>query len=189
MATCLLALLLAGCGEALVYSEGTNISLASITVNDNIAEPLSVNFGLKRTVATIAPHRGNDDEAVNMVSGFKYDNEDAFLGTLSITTEFASGKAALTLAKQNSEAAIRIMNIDFVEPDSDELRKRRENAINYIEGTTESDKINAIAGRMGVADEREDNKEAVIAALKRAENISVFNDYARIIKDELGNPF
>ena len=70
------ALALGGCSNALIYGESTNFSLASLKLNDSVAEPISVNSGLERTVAALAP-AGEKDDAVNMVAGFALDHSGA----------------------------------------------------------------------------------------------------------------
>ncbi|MCB0833150.1 MAG: hypothetical protein KDC45_06785 [Bacteroidetes bacterium] len=107
----LMASLLFGCTQNLVFGERTGFNLG-ISVNDEAAVPLEVNAGLKRSVVGLIPPKrervdedGNataDDEAVSLLSGFdlKYDSNDtnALAGTLVIQTRIASGIAAINLA-------------------------------------------------------------------------------------------
>ena len=100
-----------GCGNAILYGEGTNISIATLKVNNDPATPVQINTGLDRTVAAMAPRQGDGEEAMSLLSGFKFkDTKEAF-GTLTIDTQFASGAAATTIAKQKPALAKSIMNI------------------------------------------------------------------------------
>ncbi len=182
------ALLLGGCNKALIYAEGTNVSIATVRVNDDVTEPVSVNFGLDRTVAAVVPPKTANGEAVNMISGFMLENDDNFFSTLTIKTQFASGQAGLDLAIHNPQAAAQIMNITSVAPDGLEIRAQKANAIAFVTASDNSAGIETVAVRMGVKDNRPDPKLAIQDAINNAD-ANLFKSYTTIIKSELGSPF
>jgi len=108
---CLVCPSLAGCGNALLYGEGTNISLATIKVNDNPATPVQLHTGLHRTVAAIVPRQNDGAEAMNLISGLHFTDTKQMFGTLTVETQFASGRAATEIADKNPSLAKSIMNI------------------------------------------------------------------------------
>lgn len=140
--TCLAASLavLAGCSDALIYGEGTSFNLA-ISVNNDPALPLSVNAGLHRTVVNLVPPLGGDvsngnstaarGEAVSSISSFNLTDEgrdtNPLGGTLKIKTQFASGEAAVTIAKQPEAVAFVMRGI-------------------YVRATPTKDKLEAFLG-------------------------------------------
>lgn len=100
--------LVTGCGKTLVFAERDGVNLA-IRSNASSTPPLEVNFGLNRTIATIVPPTGEsngkpDGDAVSMFAGFQVDNTivptKPLDADLKISTQFASGKAATTVATQ-----------------------------------------------------------------------------------------
>ncbi|MBI1733208.1 MAG: hypothetical protein HYR49_10655 [Gammaproteobacteria bacterium] len=104
---------LGACTDALVYGESTNLSIASFKVNDNVAQPFSVNFELDRTVAALVPPMHAGGEAANLIAGFKMDDSGKLpFGTKTITTEFASGKAAEVMVQKHPQEALRIMGAE-----------------------------------------------------------------------------
>ena len=105
-------LIVSGCNQSLIYAEGTNVSLATIKVNDDVAEPLNINFGLDRSVAAIAPPKTIGDESVSMISDFRYEYKGGeFTGTLKIKTQFASGDAGIALVTNKPKAAAKMAGI------------------------------------------------------------------------------
>lgn len=111
---------LTGCGRTLVFGERDGVNL-SIRANASSTPPLEVNFGLDRVVATIVPPAGESNsrpigEAVNMFAGFQVErysdlNPTKPLGIdLQITTQFASGDAAVSVAS-NPTVVNRIVNV------------------------------------------------------------------------------
>jgi hypothetical protein len=128
--TALAALLIAAaatvsaCQDTLVYGESTAFNLA-IHLNDNPQTPIEVNAGLKRHVGEKAPPVATTEEdgvkaavgeAVSSFSGFRLryeeDETSVLLGDLYIRTQFATGKAATTLAGNPAEA-VKVMDADF----------------------------------------------------------------------------
>lgn len=112
----------AGCQDTLVYGESTAFNLA-IHLNDNPQTPIEVNAGLKRHVGEMAPPVAMSEdegkavgEAVSSFSGFRLryeeDENSVLLGDLYIRTQFATGKAATTLAGNPAEA-VKVMDADF----------------------------------------------------------------------------
>lgn len=97
-----LLLPLSGCGNALIYGEGTNFSLTTLRLNDDPATPVRIVSGLDRSAAAVVPRRDHDKDAVNMSADFSLDHKktgglfSAFTDTLTITTEFSAGDAAVT---------------------------------------------------------------------------------------------
>lgn len=116
-------LLLPGCTDALIYGERTSFNLA-ISVNDDAAVPLSVNFGLQRTVVSFAPPLDGEvtdqgrtvasGESVAAISRFDLGYAQAagtpFASRLTIRTQFASGQAA-AIATENSTTAARAVQL------------------------------------------------------------------------------
>ncbi|WP_078119842.1 hypothetical protein [Thiosocius teredinicola] len=111
------ALLLNGCNDALVYGESTNFSLATVKINSDVAEPISVNAGFDRTIGTFAPQQGEGKEAMNMLSRFELLNDPEYLGKLRITTEFASGEAAKKMVEVNDQGTKNLMNYTTSQPE------------------------------------------------------------------------
>lgn len=115
--------LLSACTDALVYSERTGFNLG-ISVNDEATTPVKLNAGLERNVVTFAPPSGEYKEskkrtikhdAVSMLSGFHLTDGHGGInnplgGTLSIRSQFASGEAAVVIAR-NPAAAARITGV------------------------------------------------------------------------------
>jgi hypothetical protein len=75
---------LAGCVPALIYGERTSLSIASVNVNDDVAEPVRVHVGFRRTVGTLAPARGGNARETS-------DTERSAKGTVS--PDYSEGKA------------------------------------------------------------------------------------------------
>jgi hypothetical protein len=127
-------LLLMGCADGLMYGERTSFDLASVRLNDDPSEPVSVKLGFNRSVAMAAPAIGGkiendpstegirrvtpDGEAVSHFSSFTLGsaapfanptsaNQDALL---DVQTRFASGQAAIEIAG-NPEVVAAIMGI------------------------------------------------------------------------------
>lgn len=96
-----ISLPLTGCGNALIYGEGTNFSLTTLRLNDDPATPVRVISGLDRSAAAVVPKLGKTQDAVNMSADFYLDHPKgdgfftAYGDTLKITTEFSAGDAAL----------------------------------------------------------------------------------------------
>lgn len=51
---------LAGCADGLIYGERTSISVASVRVNDDPAQPVAIKLGFDRDVVLVAPPIGGD---------------------------------------------------------------------------------------------------------------------------------
>lgn len=112
----------AGCSPALVYGERNSLHVASVQVNDNTAEPLRLNVGFRRTIATMASslqgsnEAGANGDAVSAFSSFDLHSDDGNAATIIdpfvINTKFASGKAARALTS-NPQAVAQILNIDL----------------------------------------------------------------------------
>jgi hypothetical protein len=104
--------MLAACSDALIYGETTNVSIATVKLNDNVAQPISANFGLNRTVVAAVPPMDGGGEAANLVTGFKMDDQGHLpFGTKTITTTFASGRAGEVLATKRPQLAMQIMRV------------------------------------------------------------------------------
>lgn len=54
---------LAACQPALIYGERTSFNVAAVQLNDNVGEPVRINFGFFRSVATVAPPRDGGDKS------------------------------------------------------------------------------------------------------------------------------
>jgi len=114
--------LLAGCGQTLVFGERDGVNLA-IRADAKTQPPLEVNFGLNRTVGTIIPPAGQTDgrpegEAVNMFAGFQIERWSDIAPTkpvavdLRIASQFASGAAANKVAG-NPVVVKQIVNVNL----------------------------------------------------------------------------
>ena len=106
----------AGCNSpALVYGERNSLHVASVQVNDNTSEPLRLNVGFRRTIATMASslqgsaEAGANGDAVSAFSSFNLHSDDGNAATIIdpfvINTKFASGKAARAYIKSASGGA------------------------------------------------------------------------------------
>jgi hypothetical protein len=112
------AVSVAGCGKTLVFAERDGVNFA-VRANATSAPPIEANFGLNRTIATIVPPAGEagnrpDGDAVSMLASFQIDNTlnprtGPLNADLEITTQFASGQAATTVAKK-PQLAVAIVN-------------------------------------------------------------------------------
>jgi hypothetical protein len=114
--------LLAGCADGLAYGERTSISVASVRLNDDPAQPVAIKLGFDREVITVAPaiggtivdretgQRSASGEAVSQFSTFTVSTKAPFLpdgqpdqapeqpDLLGVQSRFASGGAALEIA-------------------------------------------------------------------------------------------
>lgn len=174
-----------GCNKALVYSEGTNLSLASVKLNDNVAEPISVNLGFDRTVAAMAPPRGDVDDTVNMVSAFRMDQDSSGIsGTLTINSEFASGDAATASVEGDAEAAMSILSLTAGPPPAPDLAGEIGRAIAHVKASDDGDAVKRVADRMGVGGGLFP-QNAIVTTLHGA-SPGDFQRYSAIIVEELG---
>jgi hypothetical protein len=109
----------AGCGRTLVFAERSGVNIA-VRANATSAPPIEANFGLNRTIATIVPPAGQvgnnrpDGDAVSMFAGFQVDNTldpavAPLKADLQISTQFASGNAAIAVAN-NPPVVAAIVN-------------------------------------------------------------------------------
>ena len=142
---------LGSCADGLVYGERTSISVASVRLNDDPAEPVAVKLGFDRDVVLVAPPLtgnvvGQDDqgrqtttsggEAVSQFSTFTVYATPAFLPAgstgagartaelLGVQARFASGEAALAIAG-SPEAVAAVMGVStFVRDDAGELLRQ-----------------------------------------------------------------
>ena len=112
----------AGCGRTLVFAEHDSVNFG-ITANASSTPPIEVNFGLNRLIGTIVPPAGDENgrplgEAVNMFAGFQVERFSDLnllkpVGVdLRIVTQFASGAAALAVAK-DADIVNRIANVNI----------------------------------------------------------------------------
>ena len=176
---------LAACQPALIYGERTSFNLAAVQVNDNVSEPVRINFGLLRSVATAAPPRGGmagerpttpvdpksdkktdgtaNGEAVSVLSNFHL--EDSGAGSslplvsdeLTIRTRFASGEAAISVA--DKPGAVRaILGVGTVGPVSPEIRARQKKLVDCVRKIVDPKQLEVIAKELGV--ESTDNPQA-----------------------------
>jgi hypothetical protein len=107
LAAIAVAVSVAGCGRTLVFAERDGVNIA-VRANATSAPPIEANFGLNRTIATIVPPAGQvgnnrpDGDAVSMFAGFQVDNTldpaAPLKADLQISTQFASGNAAIAVA-------------------------------------------------------------------------------------------
>ena len=175
-------LALSACSEALIYGESTSFSVASVKLNDNVAEPIGVNVGLKRTVAALAPS-GENGDSVNMVAGFALDHTDGgWFGVLNIRTEFASGEAGKDLAENNPKAAARIMNLSLNGPDPAALDARKKVAIAHITQHKDAAEIAVIAKALELRDGSD--FRSIIDVIDRSDE-SGYERISQIIHNEL----
>ena len=158
----LITLVSAGCtNQALVYGERNSLHVASVQVNDNTAEPLRLNVGFRRTIATMAPplasasETGAKGDAVSAFSSFNLFSDDKNATTIIdpfvINTKFASGKAARNLAS-NPDAVAQILGIDNG-LESPALLKQKVTAVECVKKLTE-EKVIYAAGYLQLAPEK-----------------------------------
>lgn len=128
----LVALTLGGCGKTLVFGERSGVNIA-LRFDTDRPPPVEVNIGLERRVGTIVPptrySRNNEPsgDAVSMFSGFQVESFDdpisikpasapktasgPFNVDVLIGTQFASGAAAVEIAKGAPEVVASIVNV------------------------------------------------------------------------------
>jgi hypothetical protein len=195
---------LTSCSNALIYSEGTNVSIASIKVNDNVGEPLSLVTGLDRTVAVISPPAKSNQESVNMLSGFKLDQHDEKtsalaaaetaglpdeanfgIDTLEIRSEFASGSAAVIMAESNSGAAASILNVAYSSNPARALDVKKQFLAQKVQRSTDTDALRQTAVDMGITD-LFDPKGEIKLWIDRTNDPVELDRYERIITARLG---
>lgn len=117
-ALALVAVLVAGCERTLVYGERSGFNLG-VRVDPAQSLPLEVNAGLKRSVVGLVPPSEPSEpnrpkgEAVNMFSRFNIDyaenDASVFGGKLTVSTAFASGQAAMAIAKRDADKARKMV--------------------------------------------------------------------------------
>lgn len=133
----LAAMLVAGCADGLVYGERTSFDLASVRLNDDPSEPVSVKLGFNRSVAMAAPAIGGrvedverkangneirrvtpEGESVSHFSSFTLKSVPPFVRStsgeqealLDVQTRFASGQAAIAIA-DNPQVVAALMGL------------------------------------------------------------------------------
>lgn len=128
----LLTIALGGCGKTLVFGERSGVNIA-LRVNADRPPPVEVNIGLERQVGAIVPptrvSRNNDPsgDAVSMFSGFQVESFDdpisikpatapktaagPFNVDVLIGTQFASGAAAVEIAKGDPDVVKQIVTV------------------------------------------------------------------------------
>ncbi len=122
-----------GCSKpALVYGERNSLHVASVQINDNVAEPLRLNVAFRRTIAMKAPALEDEKgDAVSVFSSFDLNSDDGKANTIidpiEITTKFASGNAARNIASKPQVVA-EILKVQLAAPDSGDLDRRRKAA-------------------------------------------------------------
>ncbi len=129
----LLTIALGGCGKTLVFGERSGVNIA-LRVNADRPPPVEVNFGLDRLVGVIVPptrySRNNDPsgDAVSMFSGFQVESFENPIEFKSISesgsplskvdvligTQFASGAAAVEVAKGDPDVVRQIVTVGDV---------------------------------------------------------------------------
>lgn len=130
----------AGCTQpALLYGERNSLHVASVQINDNVAEPLRLNVAFRRTIAMKAPsvEGANGEakgEAVSVFSSFDLGSDDndktTIIDPIEITTKFASGIAAQNIASNPSVVA-QILGVTLA-PDSPAVAQMKEAAIECV---------------------------------------------------------
>jgi hypothetical protein len=138
-------LLLAGCADGLAYGERTSISVASVRLNDDPAQPVAVKLGFDRDVVSVAPPIGGfvdedgqrtaSGEAVSQFSTFTVSTKAPFLpdgqtdqaaeqpDLLGVQSRFASGGAALEISDEPDVVAA-VMGLGLRVPSEEEQVKQ-----------------------------------------------------------------
>lgn len=130
---------LAACSDALVFGDRTSIEVASVRLNDDVAEPIRVNIGFDRQLVTNAPALGGtveriedgrtkttaSGEAINLFSSFLAEVGPEMIGgeernLLKVHTRFASGAAAVEIAGEPPVVA-RVLGLQEVAAPTVEL--------------------------------------------------------------------
>ncbi len=142
-AVCAMAIVagsLAACSDALVFGDRTSIEVASVRLNDDVAEPIRVNIGFDRQLVTNAPALGGtvertdadgrtktaaSGEAINLFSSFFAEVGPEMIGgeernLLKVHTRFASGAAAVEIAGEPPVVA-RVLGLQEVAAPTVEL--------------------------------------------------------------------
>lgn len=151
---------LAACQPALIYGERTSFNLAAVQVNDNVSEPVRVNFGLLRSVATVAPPRGGtagapNGEAVSIFSNFHLEDSGARSSLplvddeLTIRTRFASGDAAIRVS-EDPGAVRAILGVGTVGPVSPEIRVRQKKLVDCVRKIVDPKQLEVVAKELGL---------------------------------------
>jgi hypothetical protein len=137
---------LGACGDALIYGERTSVDVASVRLNDDAAQPLSINLGFNRQVVTVAPplcgtvvENGKSvasGEAISQFSTFRVKAVPAFVGEaqptlLAIQSRFASGQAARDIAK-TPEVVAAVLGLTPFSPADEEKHAAYLKCINEI---------------------------------------------------------
>lgn len=198
-------LLASGCGNTLLYSEGTGFNLG-IKVNDHPSTPIDVNFGLERELAGVIPAKGNIEtdaysvkgpsgEAASLISGFdlRYVNDQGevikkpFGGTLKIRTQFVSGKAATTIAggKKATQSLKAITTLRSPVIVSEELQARRKSAADWVKSLDENGQARLAGGLMLPASDL----PSLLRQISQAETEASFNKFANVAKKLFGKDF
>ena len=190
--------LLAACGDTLHFAERDSFKLA-IHVGDNPVLPLQVQAGVKRTAIVIAPPKGGivrngnrdsraEGDAVNMFSGFDIRYEKAsspFSGKLGIKTQFASGKAAVTIAAR-PDLAEAMMGLGGFRPLPKEILPRTQAALEAIYRVTDETKLRNLAKALNLPPD-ELAQERLALLIRKARTKAEFEPIARAIKQHLGD--
>lgn len=169
-----IALVLAGCGDTLIYGERTGFNMA-VSVDATRSLPIEVNIGMRRSVvAAVPPLEGTNQadgkpqgDAVNMLSFFDlgYKEEATGLGgDLTIGTQFISGKSAALFINPNDNktgalsvdgAAAKASTINAAlgvtpgRPLSEALQARLEKIATYVRTLSKEEATN-LARTLGV---------------------------------------
>lgn len=152
-----------GCSKpALVYGERNSLHVASVQVNDNVAEPLRLNVAFRRTIAMKAGSLdgGNgtaSGEAVSVFSSFDLDSDDknskTILDPIQITTKFASGNAARKIAG-NTNAVAQILGVQL-RPDSPAVEKLRTAAVECVTTKLTEPQVQTLATQFNLSQTRQ----------------------------------
>lgn len=149
----------AACSDALVFADRSSIEVASVRLNDDVAEPIRVNIGFDRQLVTNAPALGGtieatnehgdkvkaaNGEAINLFSTFRAKVEPEIVGgeptstnQLKVHTRFASGAAATAIAGK-PEVVAHFLGLQEIRPLSTEmaaLQAKLTKCLNVAEST------------------------------------------------------
>ncbi|MCP5086393.1 MAG: hypothetical protein GY952_06285 [Rhodobacteraceae bacterium] len=141
------AVLLTGCNRTMVFGENTGFNLG-VSVDAAKSLPVEVNTGFKRQVVGIIPSSEDPvngrarGESTSMISRFQLGQErktegDPFDNRITISSAFASGKAAVTVIEESEDPVAAVNAIvqakkltASTEPTDVAVRQRLVNFVN-----------------------------------------------------------
>lgn len=184
---------LAACQPGLLYGERTSFNLASVHLNDDAAEPVRINFGFRRSIATVAPPfdvdanggRGSGESA-SVFSSFELADGDwigIVPGPLTIRTRFASGAAAVALAEKPDVVKALMNSGRTIDQDSPLVAAQKGRLISCFAQSNDANLIRTAAGILGVTVTEGSTRGTRSSVLKgiRETDVVQLKDFERLL--------